>query len=216
MGYRGKVEEQEAAREMRARGRTLDEIATELGVSKSSVSIWVREVPFTPSKRRYGPRVRPNVLMMRKQEEIDRLLAEGKARIGQLSEKEFLVAGAALYAGEGAKHDGLVKFTNSDPRMIHFFVTWLRAFFDIDEARLHTQVYLHDDLDLAAATDVWVAITGVPVHRMYKPQRPAPKSGFRLNRHEFGCLAVVYTSAKTHREVMGLVEGLLTCDLLPG
>jgi predicted transcriptional regulator len=39
MGYRGKVDAQEKAREMRARNMTLQDIATELGVSKSSVSL---------------------------------------------------------------------------------------------------------------------------------------------------------------------------------
>jgi transcriptional regulator with XRE-family HTH domain len=52
MGYRGKVEEQERARVLRARNMTLQGIATALGVAKSSVSRWVRDVPFTPSKRR--------------------------------------------------------------------------------------------------------------------------------------------------------------------
>jgi transcriptional regulator with XRE-family HTH domain len=60
MGYRGKVEAQERAREMRARNMTLQDIATELGVAKSSVSLWVRDVPFTPWKRRTGPRRRPH------------------------------------------------------------------------------------------------------------------------------------------------------------
>ena len=36
-------------------------------------------------------------------------LAEIAARVGRLSEREFLVAGVALYAGEGAKRDGAVK-----------------------------------------------------------------------------------------------------------
>jgi len=52
MGYRGKVKEQEAARVLRAEGHTLADIATKLGVAKSSVSLWVRDVPFTPSPRR--------------------------------------------------------------------------------------------------------------------------------------------------------------------
>ena len=43
MGYRGKVEEQERARVLRARNMTLQDIATELGVSRSSVSLWVRD-----------------------------------------------------------------------------------------------------------------------------------------------------------------------------
>jgi len=102
------------------------EIAAELGVAKSSVSLWVRDVEFEPRPRRRGQRRGPNVLARRKQEEIERLRREGVMRIGQLSEREFLVAGIALYAGEGTKRDGAVTFANSDPRMILFFCVWLR------------------------------------------------------------------------------------------
>ena len=49
-----------SARMLRAQNLTLADIATELGVSKSSVSLWVRDVPFTPSKRRHGPQRRPH------------------------------------------------------------------------------------------------------------------------------------------------------------
>ncbi len=141
MGYRGKVAEREKARELRATGMTLLDIATELGVSKSSVSLWVRDVEFTPSKRRYGPRLRPNSLMRRKQEEIEALLSDGRERIGQLSERDFLVAGTALYAGEGDKRDHAVGFANGDPRMILFFVAWLRRFFVVDGSRLRLRLY---------------------------------------------------------------------------
>jgi hypothetical protein len=47
VGYRGKVKEQERARALRAQNRTLVDIAETLGVSKSSVSLWVRDVPST-------------------------------------------------------------------------------------------------------------------------------------------------------------------------
>jgi hypothetical protein len=40
MGYGGKVVEQRRARELRAESWTLAAIAAELGVSKSSVSLW--------------------------------------------------------------------------------------------------------------------------------------------------------------------------------
>ncbi|MGH8885187.1 MAG: hypothetical protein ACRDYX_08455 [Egibacteraceae bacterium] len=121
MGYRGKLVEQEHARKLRAEGMTLNEIATALGVAKSSASLWVRDVEFeprprVPGLRRTGARRRgPNVLQRRKQEEIERLHQEGIERIGQLSEREFLVTGVALYAGEGAKTDGSVLFANSNP-----------------------------------------------------------------------------------------------------
>ena len=56
MGYGGKVAERVRARELRARAWTLDEIADELGVSKSSVSVWVRDVEFSPKPRNRGHR----------------------------------------------------------------------------------------------------------------------------------------------------------------
>jgi hypothetical protein len=59
----------------------------------------------------------------------------GPVRIGRLSEREFLVAGVSLYAGEGGKTDGEVRFANTHPRMIAFHCAWLRRFFEIDEAR---------------------------------------------------------------------------------
>ena len=122
MGYRGKLEERRQARRLRGGGLPLAEIAARLGVSKSSVSLWVRDVPFQPLPRLpRGRRREPNALQRRKQAEIDRLLREGQARIGRLSERELLVAGVALYAGEGSKGDGAVKFANSDPRMVRFF-----------------------------------------------------------------------------------------------
>ena len=52
MGYRGKLEERERARHLRARAWTLREIADELGVAKSSMSVWVRDVPFDATSRR--------------------------------------------------------------------------------------------------------------------------------------------------------------------
>ena len=102
MGYRGKLAEREQARRLRAQGLTMPDIAARLGVSKSSVSLWARDVDFVPAPRvTRGRRRAPNALQRRKQAEIDRLLEEGRTRVGQLSEREFLVAGVALYAGEG-------------------------------------------------------------------------------------------------------------------
>ena len=97
MGYRGKLAERQQARLLRGAGLPLAEIAPRLGVSKSSVSLWVRDVPFDPLPRPpRGRRRAPNALQRRRQAEIDRLVAEGRDRIGQLSEREFLVAGVAL------------------------------------------------------------------------------------------------------------------------
>jgi hypothetical protein len=210
MGYRGKQLEREEARRLRATGMTMPDIAAELGVSRGSVSLWTRDVAFEPSPRRRARRRGPNALQRRKQAEIEELLDEGRRRIGELSEREFLVAGAALYAGEGAKTDGVVRFANTDARMMAFFMAWFRRFFPIDESRLRVRVYLHEGLDLEAATEFWSTVLGVPTTQFGTPYRAVADPSVRLNKHEHGCAYACYSSSSTHRAVMGLVAALLS------
>ena len=187
----------------------MPEIALELGVSKGSVSLWTRDVPFDPKPRRLPGKRGPNSLERAKAAEIAAMALEGRARIGRLDDRDLLIAGTALYAGEGAKTDGRVKLANSDPRMIRLHCDWLRRFFDIDERRLRVHLYLHDGLDLEAAMTFWSALAAIPPTQFSRPYRAVPDAGIRHNKHEHGCPAVVYSCAKTHRLVMGLVDALL-------
>jgi hypothetical protein len=222
MGYRGKIDEQVRARALRAEAWTLQDIAAELGVSKSSVSLWVRDVPFTPDTQRTAERRAiarsrgPNVLQRRKQAEIEEMNDAGLCRLGELGRQAFLASGAALYAGEGAKTDGSVRFANSDPKMIAFFCAWLREFFEVDESRLRVRLYLHEGLDLEAATRHWSRVTRIPEKQFATPYRAVPDASIRHNKHEHGCATVQYSCSRTHRAVMGLVRALLSSQGLPG
>ena len=138
------------------------------------------------------------------------------ARIGRLSEREFLVAGVALYAGEGTKRDGALRFANRDPRMIFFYCCWLRRFFEIDESRLRVRLYLHEGLDLAASVSYWSALTAIPASQFGKPYRAVADPSIRHAKHVHGCVGVSYSCSVTHRSVMGLVHALLSGSAIPG
>ncbi len=209
VGYRGKLVQREDARRLRALGWTMPDIAGELAVSRSSVSLWTRDVPVAPGPRRLVRPRQPNVLERRKQAEIAELLEAGRARIGDLSERDLLVAGTALYAGEGTKGGNTVGFANSDPRMIMLICSWLRRFFDIVESRLRLRLYLHAGLDLEAAMRFWSSLTEIPLQQFRTPYRAEADTSLRLNKHAHGCVYVSYSSARTHRAVMGLVQALL-------
>lgn len=215
MGYRGKVEEQIRARDLRARSWTLADIAAELGVAKSSVSRWVRDVDFVPNPRRTARNRAPNKLQRAKTAEIERFRAEGRERFAALSDEEFFAAGLGLYAGDGAKQGGSVHFANSNPAFISFFCRWFRHFFDIDETRLRARLYLHEDLDLDAAYEHWAAVTGIPVGQFQQPYRAVLDPSRRHNRHVNGCFHVIYSSKPILRQILGLIEGLTVTDSLP-
>lgn len=217
MGYRGKLEERERARELRAQAWTLQEIATELGVAKSSVSLWARDVEFDPASRRSAatgrrPRGSDHPLRRRKLAEIERLRLAGVERVGSLSEREFLMAGLGLYAGDGSKGDGQVKLSNSSDLVIGFFCRWLRRFFEIDESRLRVTLYLHQGLDLAAAVAHWSQVTGVPAAQFGKPYRAVPDVSIRHNKHVHGCAHVGYGCTRTQREILGLMAAVLDAE----
>lgn len=215
MGYRGKVTDRSEARRLRALGWTMPDIAGHLGVSRSSVSLWTRDVPVELGPRRMGPR-QPNVLERRKAAEIAELLEEGRARIGSLSERDLLIAGVALYAGEGSKTGHEVHFANTNPAMVAMFCAWLRRFFAIDESRLRMRLYLHEGLDLEAATQYWSAVAGIPADQFHAPYRAKADSSIRLTKHEHGCVSVRYSCSRTHRAVIGLVQALLRSSTIPG
>ncbi|MGI9603838.1 MAG: hypothetical protein ACR2QE_18280 [Acidimicrobiales bacterium] len=217
MGYRGKTDEQGRARELRAEAWTLQDIADELHVAKSSVSLWVRDVEFEPQPRRTARRRGPNKLQRAKAAEIEQCRVEGIAEVGQLSDREFLMAGLALYAGDGTKVGSSVNFANSNPEIIRFYCTWLRRFFDIDEGRLRARLYLHQGLDLEAAMTKWTSITGIPATHFNQPYRAVPDATIRTNKHQYGCAHVRYSCVHSMRRLLGLMEALISSPFdLPG
>jgi len=126
------------------------------------------------------------------------------------------VAGAALYAGEGSKTGNEASFANTNPAMVAMYCAWLRRFFDVDEGRMRARLYLHQGLDLEAATEFWSAVTAIPVHQFHVPYRAEADPSIRHVKHEQGCVTVRYSSARTHRAVMGVVQALLRSSTIPG
>ena len=127
------------ARELRAQGPSLKEIVAKLGVSKSSVSLWVRDPELPPlsdeecrrrkaeASQRYWARERP--LRDARRQAVRGAAAD---EVGKLSDREIVIAGAIAYWCEGAKNKPYrraerVTFINSDPRLIRFFLRFLEV-----------------------------------------------------------------------------------------
>ena len=218
MGYAGKLRERERARELRAESWTLLEIAHELGVSKASVSVWVRDVEFVPKPRNRGHSShQPHPLTIRKQAEIERCRVEAETTFGPLSEREILVYGLALYLGEGAKTEqsgfGLA---NTSVEIMVSFMVWLRTCFVIDESRLRARLYLHEGLDLDDASRFWSSALGIPIGQFTAAHRPVARDRIRGSKHPYGCVTVRYSDVTLHRRVMALISALTSQFVIPG
>jgi transcriptional regulator with XRE-family HTH domain len=158
---RAKDAERARARELRTQGLTYDEIANELKVSKSSISLWTRDLPHpergpdVPGPRLAGLR-RHYELRRRKDEEERRRYVESVTDdVGKLSERELVIAGAVAYWAEGTKSKPwrraeTVIFTNSDADMIRLFLAF------------RLRVAIHESADEEQAKIFWAQVAGVP------------------------------------------------------
>lgn len=153
---------------------------------------------------------KPSKLHLKKLAQIEALRVEANERLDGISDHEFLVAGLALYAAEGGKTDGEVAFANTDPRMILFFCTWLRRFFNVDESRLRIRLYLHQGLNIDEANAFWSNLTAVPPTRFRKPYRAVADQSIRNSKHPLGCPSVSYCCSLTHRRISAMVDALLS------
>lgn len=215
---RAKDQERQRARTMRAAGRTYDEIARELSVSKSSVSLWTRDLDHpapspagvdarTAGLRRYFANRRVQEAAAR-EAEVD----SAAGVLGDLSERELLIAGAVAYWAEGSKRKAWrpvdrVVFTNSDLDMIRLFL-WFLALLGVERDRIRLRVAIHEDADVAAATRFWSGSLGIPEGAFQRPtlKRHAPSPGRRnVSDGYHGCLVVgVLRSAPEYRRIEGM------------
>ncbi len=215
---RPKTEARARARELRQEGRSYVEIATELNVSKSSVSLWVRDLPRPPISpagekarreglQRYFAQRRRRTAIERQGERLRWANA-----LGPLSDRELLIAGAVAYWAEGTKSkpwrpEERLVFVNSDPGLITLFLDWLDLV-GVDPDRLRLSVYVHESTDVAAAERFWSEVVQVPFEKF---QATVLKRHFvRTNRKNVGegyhgCLRVsVCDSAALYRRVEGI------------
>lgn len=210
------------ARALRASGMTYDEIAAKLDVSKSSVSLWVRDMARPARRsplesrqrsaegvRRYWERERPI-----REARREAVRASAAVDIGELSEREILIAGAIAYWCEGTKsrgpkYDAHVAFINSDANLIRFFLLFL-ATAGISHDRIIFRVSIHEGAGVLAAQRYWQDVTRASPARFRKPtlKRHKPKTIRRnIGAAYHGCLRIdVLGSADLYHRIEGWVR----------
>ncbi|WP_411134932.1 hypothetical protein [Streptomyces sp. C10] len=209
------------ARELRKQGLTYDRIQVELGCSKSSISLWVRDLPKPPARTREEAsaiaRRGWEATLERRDEARRQTKADAAREIGPLSDRDLFLAGVALYWAEGtkdkpyARREGVI-FVNSDPSVIRLYLAWLKLL-DVEPERIGYRVMIHGTADVAAAERYWADLVGIEVGALHKStiKKHNPKT-VRKNVGEgyHGCLVIrVLQSADLYRRIEGWWYGIV-------
>ncbi|MFJ2936649.1 hypothetical protein ACIO8G_28290 [Streptomyces sp. NPDC087219] len=210
------------ARELRLQGMTYDRIQLELGCSKSSISLWVRDLP-KPERKRSREEASEiarrgwEPVLRRREEERRATKDTAAAEIGEMSERELFLLGVGLYWAEGTKDKEharreRVTFVNSDPGMIRVFTAWLDLL-RIDPARRRYYVMIHETADAAAAELYWSDLVGVDASTFNKTtlKRHTPRTNRKnVGDGYHGCLVIqILGSADLYRRIEGAWCGIV-------
>jgi transposase len=214
------------ARVLREQGLDYEEIAAALGVSKSSVSLWVRDMPV-PARLSYeecrkrsaeGARLYWETERPVREAQREAVRAAAAGQIGVLSKREILIAGAIAYWCEGAKskphrRSEQIVFINSDPGLIKFFLHFLDEA-GVAFAQLRFRVHIHESADVAAAEEFWRSVTGAGPAQFHRTglKRHNPRTVRKnVGADYHGCLIIrVRQSADLYRRIEGWVRAATT------
>ena len=228
MGSQIPVELKEKAFTLRKLGKSYNEIRKTLGLkSKGTLSAWFQDLKLTKEE---SSLLEQNIqkaherglflanknrsLKIKKEKEL--AFKDGLAKIKNISQKDLLAIGIALYWGEGMKSpskqksEGLI-FSNSDPDMIKVFIKFLREIMGISEERIRSGIHIYPNINPDEAKKYWSKVTGLPYNRFYiVTQVSRASSGKRpFNKLPYGTLALKVNNRIAFFKIKGMIDGVI-------
>lgn len=151
-----KYELKEEARKLRKNGIPLNEIKDRLGIAKSTISFWCKDIILSEAqyqkiKKEHIFKTQKGRLIGAEMNKNKRIMAIknadilGKKLVKKISKRELLLIATALYWSEGSKSDrtsGFI-FVNSDPEMIFVMKLFLIYVLDIPERDIACSIQIN-------------------------------------------------------------------------
>jgi hypothetical protein len=166
----------ENAIKLREKGFSIVRIENLLGIPRSTLSGWFRNIELTKKQKDKLLENQINALVKARKKAVlwhnaqkqKRLVeAENAAKetlegIAITNKAFFELALAFLYLGEGSKKNVETSLGSSDPMILNFFLTGLKNIYKIDIAKIRCELYLRADQDIDKIKSYWSKVLNLP------------------------------------------------------
>lgn len=196
-------------------GMSYSQIKKILKISKSTLSLWLRNYPLSKKRIRElrdwnEQRIEKYRETMRRKREkkLKKIYDKQKKIILPFNKRELFFAGLFLYWGEGtkSKRDSLC-ISNSDPSVIKFFIYWLNRSLGVPRKKMRVYLHLYNDMDIDRELKYWSKILKISLTQFARPYIKKTSS-YRVNhKGSFGhgtCNLIVSSVQLTERILMSL------------
>lgn len=172
-----RILDRQRALDLRKKEMSYSQIKKILGVSKSTLSDWLRDYPL--SKKRISELRGRNEKRIerfretwrkKRQVRLDQFYDQAKKEYLPLTKREMFIAGLFLYWGEGSKSTyDKVCLSNSDPQVIKFTLYWLTKALEVARADIRVYLQLYKDMDQKKITNFWSKELNISKSQFGKP-----------------------------------------------
>jgi AcrR family transcriptional regulator len=207
----------EARRLRGEEGASIKDIAARLGVSVSSVSVWVRDVELTAAQIAVLSERNPAINRQRAGTAKwsatcrDRRRAwqeEGRARAR--SGDPLHAAGCMLFWAEGSKRRNVAALTNADPDLLRVFRRFLAECYGVPDERLAFSVncFLGNGVSLPEIEAYWLEALDLPASclRASIVNRPSSASRRRGRTLVYGTARLSVASTAVVQSIYGAIQ----------
>ena len=160
----------------------MKEIASQLAVSRSAVSLWCRDLVLTDAQAKKlrlnsinaghkGRLIGAATNKKRRLDEIEACKKSAATEIGLLSKRDLVILASALFWAEGAKTGSRFMFVNTDPDMIKIMYQFLVKVIQIQPNRIYLTVQINrvHEFRIKKVLDFWSVLLGLPYEQFTKP-----------------------------------------------
>ncbi len=221
-----KKEEKRKAIDLRKRGYSYSEIIKNVPVSKSTLSLWLRDVGLAKKQKQRITRKKvlamkrgADVVRKKRIEKSNKIKKDARNNISNISKKELWLMGIMLYWAEGAKEKThrvgeRVQLMNTDKRILCIFKKWLIDCCKIIEDDIIYDIYLHKNSfhDTDRVRDYWrkeiliPANIKIPVYYKNNKIKTVRKN---IGESYYGvCRIKVKKSTDLNRKIAGWIDGI--------
>lgn len=162
---------------LRKQGQSIAYVEKTLGIPRSTLSGWFKDVPLTNAQKKKLHKNWENALVKarkeavkwhnaRKRERID--LARSSAletlnKINLMDNSTLELSLALLYLGEGSKKKVETSLASSDPEILRFYIAALKRLYDVETCVLSCQLYLRADQNPNDMRRYWSKTLRIPL-----------------------------------------------------
>ena len=198
-----KIKLRELAISLRKQNLSYFQIKERVNVPKSTLSSWLHPYPLSPEnikRLRAHSEIRiekfRHTMQNKRKERLEKIYNIEKNKMHKLTKHERLIAGLALYWGEGRKTDwATTSITNTDPQILQFFIKWLKSVHNIKPTDMRVALQLYSDMDIQKEITYWSDVLKLPTTQFIKPYIKSSISSRINHKGAFGhgtCAIMVY------------------------